>query len=203
MSFKETYKVFQKTNLNELPVVDETIFMGVLFREQIKGNEKSADPISLLKDQFRLISVEENERMFVVLKKMTSEGVASIPVINDEGVLLGIIFSSQLWNEFAEKSGLMGSGAWIVVSMKKNDYHLSEIAQIAESTGMIIVMHFVHFHHGVDLIDVHLKFDHENVIGLVQSLQRYKYNVTDVIQPKKFSDDWEDKFDELMRYFST
>lgn len=203
MTFKEAYKIFNRSNLNELPIVDDSIFKGILFKDQIKGDEKSDDLISLLEDQFRLISVEENERMIVALKKMTSEGMSSIPVINDEGVMLGIILSSHMWNEFATKSGLMGTGAWIVVSMKQNDYHLSEIAQIAESSGMIIVMHFVHFFQGVDLIDVHLKFNHENVIGLVQSLQRYKYNVTDVIQPKKYSENWEDKFDELMRFFST
>ena len=203
LTFKEAYKIFKKSKLNELPIVDDSIFKGILFVDQIKGNEKSDDPVSLLQDQFRSIFVEEDERMIVALKKMTNEGISSIPVIDDEGNMLGLVLSSHLWSEFAEKSGLMGTGAWIVVSMKKNDYHLSEIAQIAESSGMIIVMHFVHFFQGVDLIDVHLKFDHENVIGLVQSLQRYKYNVTDVIQPKKYSDNWEDKFDELMRFFST
>lgn len=202
-SFKKAYESFERSKLNELPVVDDKIFKGVLFKDQIKGNEKSKEAISIIKDQFWYISVLENERMIVALKEMTSKGLSSLPVLDAEGEVLGIILSSQLWSEFASKSSLMGEGAWVVLSLKKIDYHLSEIAQIAESNGMLIVMHFVHFFQGVDLIDVHLKLDHENVNGLVQSLQRYKYNVTDVIQPKKFSDDWEDKFDELMRFFST
>ena len=134
---------------------------------------------------------------------MTNEGVSSLPVIDSEGTMKGVILASHLWSEFAVKSSLVGPGGWIVLSMKNIDYKLSEIAHIVESNGMKIVLHFVHFFQGMDLIDVHIKVDRENVNELVQTFQRYEYKVSDVIQPKKFSDDWEDRFDELMRFFST
>ena len=64
-------------------------------------------------------------------------------------------------------------------------------------------MHFVSFTPGTDLIDVHLKLDRENVNELAQHFQRLNYNVTDVIQAKKYEDDWDNRFDQLMRFFST
>ncbi len=203
MSLKEVHESFESSKLNELPIVDDGFFKGVLLKSQLREIEKNSDSLSTLNNQFRSISVDQNEPMINVLKKLTKEGVSSLPVVDEDGMIKGLILSTHIWSEFASKSGLMGDGSWVVLTMKKNDYYLSEIAQIAESSGMIIVMHFVHFIHGVDLIDVHLKFNHENVNELVQAFQRYKYNVSDVIQPKKFEDDWDSKFDELMRFFST
>lgn len=203
MSFKEAFKTFQKSGQNDLPIVDGSIFQGLIFLDQLKGREEYKEAISNINKQFRSISIFEDERIIVALKKMTNEGVSSLPVINSDGTMKGVLLASHLWDVFAEKSGLVGPGGWIVLSMKNIDYKLSEIAHIVESNGMKIVLHFVNFLQGMDLIDVHIKVDRENINELVQTFHRYEYKVSDVIQPKKFSDNWEDRFDELMRYFST
>lgn len=202
ISFKNANEIFDECLMNELPVVDDAIFQGMLFKDIIVGREED-DPISLIKEQFRPISVSEEERIIVALKKMTLEGVTTIAVVDEEGGMKGMLLASSLWSEFAIKSSLAGIGGWIVLSMKNSDFKFSEIAQIVESNGMMVVMHFIHFFQEMDVIDVHIKLNRENVNELVQTFQRYNYKVVDVIQPKKFADDWENRFDELMRYFST
>jgi len=202
MSFKEAIKIFKKSGQNDLPIVDDTIFQGVIFFDQLKGREDNKEAISIINKQFRSISVFEDERMIVTLKKMTNEGISSLPVVDSDGTMMGVILASRLWSEFAVKSSLVGPGGWVVLSMKNIDYKFSEIAHIAELNGMKIIFHFVNYLQGMDLIDVHIKVDRENVNELVQTFQRYEYKVSDVIQQKKFSDNWDDRFDELMRYFS-
>jgi len=203
MSFKQVYNVFTESNQNELPIVNSGVLHGIIIKEQLLGKEENEEAIETIKEQFREVSVKEDERIIVALKKMTLGGISNLPVVDIEGNMKGIVSASTLWNEFSIKSSMSGIGGWIVLSMKKNDFKLSEISQIVESNGMMIVMHFVHFFQEMDIIDVHIKVSRENVNELVQTFQRYGYKVVDVIQPKKFADDWDNRFDELMRFFST
>ena len=203
MSFKEVFETFEECGQNDLPIVDNAIFKGVIFREQVQGQEDNMEEIASIKEQLRPVFVNENDRLIVALKKMTLEGVSYLPVIDTEETMKGVLSTADLWSEFAVKSSMMGLGGWVVLSMRKNDFALSEISHIVESNGMQIVMHFVQFFEEMDVIDVHLKVNKENVNELVQTFQRHGYKVIDVIQPKKFTDDWENRFDELMRFFST
>jgi hypothetical protein len=203
MTFKEASAVFKECLLNELPVVDDHFFVGLLYKDQILGKEDINEPISSIQDQFRSLFVNENDRIIVALEKMTLEGVTTMAVVGDDRLMKGMLLASNLWSEFAIKSSMAGLGGWLVLSMRKADFKLSEIAQIVESNGMIIVMHFIHFFQELEVIDVHIKVNRENVNELVQTFQRYGYKVVDVIQPQKFIDDWENRFDELIRYFST
>ena len=203
MTVAEACKVFEECTLSNLPVVDSGEFKGILFKNQLQGFEKDKIKLDKLQDQFRYISVLSETRMVSALKKMVNEGVGILPVINHSGDMVGVLSSAHLWNEFASRSSLLGNGSWIIVSMLYKDYSLSKLAHLVESHHLMIVMHFVQFYQGTDTIDVHLKVDRENVNELIQSIQRYGYTVTGVIQPKKYIDDWEDKFEELMRFFST
>lgn len=202
-SFKEVNEVFLECLQNDLPIVDDGIFQGIIYRSQVVGREDNKDEISSIHDHFKVISIQEDERLIIALKTVINNGIFSLPVIDEEGMMKGVLLAPNLWNEFSVESNLGGLGGWIVLSMNKNDFKLSEIAHIVESNGMIMVFHYVHFIQELNLIEVHLKVNKENVNELVQTFQRYSYKVVDVIQDKKFDDDWDSRFDELMRYFST
>jgi predicted transcriptional regulator len=203
MTVGEACAVFNDSNQSDLPVVDSEEFKGVLFKNQLKGREDDDLKLKELESQFKLISVLSDTRMVSALKKMVTQGVAYLPVIDHSSDMIGVLTSGKLWGEFASRSSLLGDGSWIIVSMPQKDYSLSKLAHLVESHRLMIVMHFVQFYQGTESLDVHIKVNRENVNELIQSLQRYGFEVTGVIQPKKFVDDWEDKFEELMRFFST
>lgn len=203
MSFKEAAIVFNECKQSDLPVIDDSGYQGLVLWEQIKGREDNSDPLSSISEKFRNVSVLPSERMIVAINKMTNEGIQALPVVNEDNEVIGVLLAINLWGQFAVKSSLVQPGGWIVLSMHKRDFKLSEIAHIVESNNAVMLMHFVNFTEGLDLIEVHIKVDRENVNELVQNFQRYDYKVSDVIQAKKFDDDWENRFDELMRFFST
>jgi predicted transcriptional regulator len=203
MTVGEACAVFNDSNQSNLPVVDSGEYKGVLFKNQLEGHEEDGLKLSELESEFKPISVLVETRMVSALKKMVTMGIANLPVIDHTSEMVGVLTSGNLWGEFAKRSSLLGDGSWIIISMPQKDYSLSKLAHLVESHRLMIVMHFVQFYQGTDAIDVHLKVNRENVNELIQSIQRYGYKVTGVIQPKKFVDDWEDKFEELMRFFST
>lgn len=203
MTFNEVIEVFEESGQKDLPIVDDGIFKGIIFEKQVLGREDNSDEIISIKDQLRPIYVYEEDRVIIAIKKIIVEGVSFLPVIDAEETMKGVLCVADLWNEFAVKSSILGPGGWVVLSMNKNNFLLSEISHLVESNGMIIVMHFVQYFEEMDVIDVHIKVNKENVNELVQTFQRHGYNVVDVIQEKKFSDDWDNRFDELMRFFST
>lgn len=203
MSVADACKVFEKSQQSNIPIVDSGDFKGILFKNQMQGFDEDKIKIEELHDKIKYISVLPETRMVSALKKMVNEGVEFLPVISHSGEMVGILSSINLWNEFASRSSLLGNGSWIIVSMLHKDFSLSKLAHLVESHDLMIVMHFIQFYQGTDSIDVHLKVNRENVNELIQSIQRYGYEITGVIQPKKYIDDWEDKFEELMRFFST
>jgi acetoin utilization protein AcuB len=203
MTVAAACKVFEESQQSNLPIVDSGEFKGILFKNQLQGFEEDKIKIEKLQDKIRSISVLPETRMVSALKIMVNEGVGFLPVITHSGEMVGVLSSVHLWNEFASRSSLLGNGSWIIVSMLHRDYSLSKLAHLVESHDLMIVMHFVQYYQGTDSIDVHLKVNRENVNELIQSIQRYGYAITGVIQPKKYIDDWEDKFEELMRFFST
>ena len=203
MNYKEASSVFNESKQSDLPVIDDSNYLGIVLLEQIKGREESQDQISVFSEQYIKASLSINERLIDAITKMAHLGLYSIPVLDDEEKVLGVLRAIDLWNLFVIKSSFIQPGGWIILSMKKSDLKLSEIAHIVESNNMIMLMHFVSFTPGTDLIDVHLKLDRENVNELAQHFQRLNYNVTDVIQAKKYEDDWDNRFDQLMRFFST
>jgi len=203
MAVAEAFEVFNSSNESDLPVIDNGVFRGILFKNQVSDNKQNNLTVADLRDQFRQVSVNEDTRMVSALKKMVSEGVALLPVLNQEGEIKGVMRAKHLWNEFASRSSMLGEGSWIILTMPKKDFSLSRISHLIESHDLFLVMHFVQFYQGGNVIDVHLKVNRENVNELLQSLQRFGYHVSGVIQPKKYVDDWENKFEELMRFFST
>ena len=203
MAVAEAFEVFNSSNESNLPVIDNGVFRGILFKNQVSDNKQNNLTVADLRDQFRQVSVNEDTRMVSALKKMVSEGVALLPVLNQEGEIKGVMRAKHLWNEFASRSSMLGEGSWIILTMPKKDFSLSRISHLIESHDLFLVMHFVQFYQGGNVIDVHLKVNRENVNELLQSLQRFGYHVSGVIQPKKYVDDWENKFEELMRFFST
>ena len=203
MAVAEAFEVFNSSNESDLPVIDNGVFRGILFKNQVSDNKQNNLTVADLRDQFRQVSVNEDTRMVSALKKMVSEGVALLPVLNQEGEIKGVMRAKHLWNEFASRSSMLGEGSWIILTMPKKDFSLSRISHLIESHDLFLIMHFVQFYQGGNVIDVHLKVNRENVNELLQSLQRFGYHVSGVIQPKKYVDDWENKFEELMRFFST
>jgi len=195
--------IFSKSNQASLPVVDSGEFLGMLSKNLIQCDEKKETKIVEFKELFRDISVYSESRMVSALKIMVKQGISHLPITDSTNEMIGVLSSDNLWAEFAKKSSLLEDGSWIIISMAKNDYSLSKIAHLVESHRLHIMMHYVQFSQNIDMVDVHLKLDRENINDLLQSLQRYGYHITGVIQPKKYVDDWEGKFDELMRFFST
>lgn len=203
MTVSEALKCFDISGHTELPLVTDGAYLGLVFRRQIASIEDQNTLMSSLDLKALEVSIYPDERLVTALKLMMNSGIGLLPVIDHSQEMLGTLHVADLWIEFAKRSSFMGDGSWIVLSMNRKDYSLSELAHLVESHRLIIVFHFVQYHEGMSTVDVHLKVNRENVNELLQTFQRYGYKVTGVIQPQKFTDDWEGRFEELMRFFST
>ena len=53
MSLKEACKKFDEDKRDNMAIVDEGVFVGVLSKEQLSGQENNSESITTIKDSFR------------------------------------------------------------------------------------------------------------------------------------------------------
>ena len=122
----------------------------------------------------------------------------------DEGKYLGSITINSIVNALASITAVKDGGGLIILALKKQDYQMSEIAQIIESNNAKILSSYVTEHYESDKITVTLKLNIENLNAIVQTFERYKYIVTAHYEPSniKANNTISDRYDSLMRYLN-
>ena len=93
-------------------------------------------------------------------------------------------------------------GSLIILELHEKDYSLSQIAQIAESNGARVLSLFLTPHHDSTELDVTLKINLQDASAVLQTLERYGYNVRASFTQGNSKKDLKDRYDSLMHYLN-
>jgi hypothetical protein len=86
--------------------------------------------------------------------------------------------------------------------MNKKDYSMSEIAQIVESNNLKILSAYITDVDEKNNIKLTLKLNKIDIAAVIQTFERYKYNVAASYNYSENTDNLSDRFDSLMRYLN-
>ena len=93
-------------------------------------------------------------------------------------------------------------GGLIILEMSINDYSLTEIANIVESNNVKVLNMVVMNHPESTLIDVVLKLNTNEPGGVIQTFERYDYQVKAVIDEEFDKDELKERYNSLMKYLN-
>jgi len=192
--------LMDELRVNDLPVVENGLFIGLANESDFLNAEVYQGEVQAELDLLN-VSVLPDSHVLDVLKVVSENDVTVIPVVDEGNNYLGSITSADLLDHLAEMLGVMREGGIIVLQVFERDHSIQQIARIIEeNNAKILSLSVVAVSEGN--LEMHIKIDLPDLNPILQSLERFNYNVLSKFQAAQYDDELKDRYNELMRYLS-
>lgn len=197
LALMEVFKV------SHLPVVDNNKFVGLISESDILDMNEPEALVSCYKLDYGNNFIEENVPIFDVLSMASSLNLSVIPVVNAEKEYVGAISVSELVVKFTENSSFENQGGIIVLRMGIKDYSLAHVAQMVESNEAKILFSYLTNIPDSSMVELTIKVNTIDLTSIVQTFNRYSYNVVGVYNASNDMDDLlDERYDQLMKFLN-
>lgn len=187
--------------VSHLPVVDGTRFLGLISEDNIMDGAKE-DTVGASAEVLNTAFVLESEHIYYVIRKLAATDLSVVAVLNADEEYLGCITLSDLVTKFEQLAVINQPGGIIVLNLNKNDYSLAQVAHVVESNNAKILSSYVFERPETGMLELTLKVNREEVSPIIQSLERYDYQVIAYFQESAHLEDLKGRYDELMRFIN-
>ena len=196
-----TLAIMEEYKITTLPVVDgKNKFLGVIDEDSIINMDNLQNTLQFLKNSFKNISISLNAHFFESIKIITENKISMLPVVNQNNNYIGYITTVDL----IKKMGIIYQNhakiSIIVISINQKDYMLSEISRLVEeNSGKIMTLWTGK---NKDKIDLHVLITCQNTQSILQSLERYGYDVTKSVLNDIEDNNLDDRFESFINYLN-
>ncbi|MFW5822096.1 MAG: CBS domain-containing protein [Tangfeifania sp.] len=189
--------------VSHIPVVEGNHYLGLISDKIIYDLNLLEEPIEKEIDKFNTSHVHKNQHIFEVAALMYKLKLSVIPVLESDHEYLGAITLYDLARRFARFFSLQEVGGVIVLEVSVNDYSLAHISRIVEDNDVKILSSFLNRIPGTQTLDIVLKLDKEDLSPVIQSFNRYDYNIKGVyLDHSMLSDLYQDRYDQFMKFMN-
>jgi CBS domain-containing protein len=196
----QVLNLMDELRVNDLPVVENGLFLGLANESDFLNAEVYQGEIQAELDLLN-VSVSPDSHVLDVLKVISENDITVVPVVDEGNNYLGSITSADLLDHLAEMLGVMREGGIIVLQVFERDHSIQQIARIIEeNNAKILSLSVVPASEGN--LEMHIKIDLPDLNPILQSLERFNYNVLSKFQASQFDDELKDRYNELMRYLN-
>ncbi|MBC8320520.1 MAG: CBS domain-containing protein [Bacteroidetes bacterium] len=188
--------------VSHFPVVDDGRFVGVISEKDLLNPEIRNRELQKEFIHFDNFYVNEQQYIFDVIKLAIDQKLSLIPVIEDKGNYIGCITQSDIVGFFAESMSVDYPGGVIVLEVSVNDYSLTEIANIVESNNAKVLSSYILSSIGSTKLEVIIKVSKLELGAIIQTFERYGYQVNASFYEDVNYDDLKDNYDSLINYLN-
>ncbi len=194
--FMHDWKVFH------LPVVDNGLLIGYIsFDDIVEVSPKQKIEKYIVPNA--TFYVHQTQHLFEVIGQFANTKYTCIAVCNSNNEYLGAIGSMDIYNAYLNSS-LAQAGAIIVLRMNATDFSLAELSRIIEYNDCKIINVFVNADkESESKILVSLKLNKQSVTNVVQTLERYQYDIHALHQLQDQNPELNARYDWLIKYLNT
>lgn len=186
-----------------LPVTNDGQFIGILNYDIITNQDiEENKPIAEYLQDLEKFSVKENAFVFDVLKFFKEFDLSAIPVINDSGILSGVLSSKDVVNYLGQTISISNLGSFITLRLHTNDYNLQEISRIVESNNARILS--LHFEPVETANELHctIKINQQDLKHIIATFERFDYELLANTSTNNSEDELKSRYDLLMKYLN-
>lgn len=196
MSLMDEFKVLH------LPVVENGKLLGIVSEEDLWSMHNQEKPIKNILQRLKQAQVTFEHDVFEIVKLVNEHDLSLIPVV-DKGRYMGAISIRSILKALASIVAMQSDGGVLILEMNKNDYYMSEMAQIVEGNGAKILSSYISNHRENKMLKVTLKLNVNDLKPIIQTFERYQYTITAHYDQSESNNDLHDRYDSLMRYLNT
>lgn len=190
--------------ISHLPIVNNEEFLGLISDSDIYDVSNPDEPIGNHRLSLLKPSVKYDQHIYEVMELAASLKLTVIPVLDYNNKYLGVIQVTELLHFFAKLTAIEKPGGIIVLEIPECDYSMSEISQIVESNDAKILSMYVDSTTDTTKLEVTLKLNVTDLTAIIQTFNRYEYNIKASFMEYDEQDDlYNERYDLFMRYLNT
>ncbi|MFK5855730.1 MAG: CBS domain-containing protein [Bacteroidota bacterium] len=188
--------------VTHFPVADEGKFIGVISEKNIYNHENINRELQKEFIYFDNYYVNEQQYIYDVLKLANNQKLSLIPVVDGKGLYVGSITQNNIISFFAKSMSVDLPGGVIVLEVSINDYSLTEIANIVESNNAKVLSSYIVSDVNSTKLEVIVKVSKLELSSLLQTFERYGYQVNASFGEEIDYDELKDNYDSLINYLN-
>ncbi len=188
--------------VSHLPVVNNEELLGIISDDDIFSIDNPEEPIANSVNNNFKFYVTEGDHVYEVIKQVSLHKLSLIPVVDQSKKFIGVITIKDLLQKISGIASINDPGGILVLELNIHDYSLSQIAQIVESNNAIILSSYITSYSESTKIEVTLKINSGDLTRIVQTFNRYNYNIKATIHISEFVDDMRDRYDNLLNFIN-
>lgn len=189
----------EEFKVSHLPVIANGRLVGLVKdADLVDGNDPRAT-VEQLMERVEVPFVRDRQHIYDVMKLFVERALTVVPVLDMNGAYLGLVNEHEALRRLSEVANVREPGSVIVLEMNSNDYSLQEIARIVEGNDAKVLSVYSHSLPDSTRLEVTLKINREDISGILQTFDRYEYQVSTTYQGSRFHEDLRERYDEVMR----
>jgi predicted transcriptional regulator len=188
-------------HLTALPVVNNSKLEG-LVTEEILMNMNDQLLLSGIEKIHPDAYVSGDDHVLDVIKIMEEFRLGILPVIDASDNYLGAITPQSILSILSRKSWVSASGGILVLEVRMASFSLSELARIVESSNATIIYADTTLITETEMVEVTIKINKSDLKDIIQSLERFNYEIKATYHTSTHDDSLKDHYDSLMMYLN-
>lgn len=192
----------EEFKLSHLVVVRQKEYLGLVTETDLLDQSDPEVAVESLSASFLKPMLNKDQHAYDAIKLMSRMNLSIIPVLGENEELMGAITQKSVLEKLAGITSAQEPGGIIVLQMPSVDYNLTQIAGIIETNDAKILSLNVMSTPEHREIEVTIKINREDLSRILQTFNRYNYNVKTYYHQSQFEDDMKNRFNEFMRFIS-
>jgi acetoin utilization protein AcuB len=193
----------EELRLSQLPVVDKSVYQGMLLEETLLDAENLVKPVSEFRLDYKDLSVQPGTHYYDVIKLGIRNKLHILPVIDEHKKFIGVVSLNEISTAFAQLFATQGPGGILMLGMKEQDYSMTEIGRLIESNDCKILSSFlVTDEANPNQVKLTLKLNKTELTRVIATLERYNYTVLTQFHESDSVNNDQERLDLLMKYLS-
>ncbi len=192
-------RLMEDYDLHHLPVMHEGKFAGLIDKDDLLDEEEKTI-IGSIEYQIKKVFVKSDDHFLTALKLAVDFGVSIIPVINNEGELLGTISRQDLLRAVSVFYSMEEPGGLVVLEMEKRNYAFGELSRLVETNDAVITQLNTSTEAATGLFIVTIKLNKLEISDIIATFQRYDYTIRSYFGEELYENELKENYDLLMTY---
>lgn len=185
----------------ELPVVNDQKYVGLVYEDDLEGEDESATIAQFLHTG-KPVNINPADFFLVPLKIMHQQKLSLLPVVKEDGELMGIITREDLVQAASHYNAAAVPGGIVILQMQPNSFYISEIGRIVESNNAKIIHLNTWTDSSTGELMVAIKVNKNDIQDILSSFERYEYNVIQYFGENLSEEELRLNYDHLMNYLN-
>lgn len=192
----------EQFKVSHLAVVNNRELIGLVSDTDLLDYEHPEEQISLSKLHFMRPVIHFHQHAYDVLKLMSGLNLTLIPVLDEKEQYKGCITLQGMVQNLSNMASVQNPGGVIVLEMNQHDYSVTHIGSIIESNDAKILSLHVSSQPDSTKVEVTLKVNRENLTPIIQTFNRFNYQVKGIYQNSDYNRGMDDRFNEFLHYLN-